>query len=479
MRVLLVKSRSIVSKNSGVTPPLGLMYLASVLRSRLAADVRILDLKFCRQPVGDLMDVVRGFAPDIVGLSALTAEAHLARECARAVKSLDPSMPLLAGGPHASSFVEETLSPGSVDVAVVGEGEETMLDLARLIAADGPSWKTDSALAGIPGIAFVSRDSGKIVLTAPRPAIEDLDSLPFPAWDLVDLPSYWKLPSMATIGIRPYMTVFTSRGCPFHCSYCHNLFGKRFRARSAQNVVAEIVELRQRFGVDDLEVIDDISNFDEARLRRILMALQEAGSRPVLNFPNGIRADLMTPEMVEHLSSAGVGEVSIAVESASPRIQTLIRKRLNLDNVRRTIGQFARRGVLTRGFFMLGFPTESAREMRHTIDFACESPLHLALFFTVNPFKGTLLRKQFEEAGKLCDSACSVDYEYYGAPFNGSDVPAAQFRAIYRSAYARFYGNPARAFRILRDRPYKRDIPRRAWLIARNLASFRRLRESA
>ena len=155
----------------------------------------------------------------------------------------------------------------------------------------------------------------------------------------------------------------------------------------------------------------------------------------------------------------------------------VIRKNLDLDKVAQNIELLARRRVLTRGFFMLGFPTETAEEMRATIDFACRSPLHLALFFTVAPFKGTELHRLYEEAGLHPPSLRTIDYEYYGAPFNGSDVPDWKFRLLYRYAYARFYSLPGRTWRMMRDRPYHGDLPRRVLNILRNVSSFRRLRE--
>lgn len=478
MRVLLVKSRSVVSKNTGVTPPLGLMYLAAVLRAKLGADVRILDLKFCPRPVVDVVDAANELAPAFVGLSALTAEAYLAEQCAAGLKAAFPRLPVLAGGPHASAFVESTLASGNVDVAVIGEGEDTLLELAKLISAEGDGWSSEANLKKIAGIAFRPPGSDEVVRTGPRPVIEDLDSLPFPAWDLVDMPRYWKLASMATVGIRPYMTIFTSRGCPYRCTYCHNLFGKRFRGRSVEGVIDEIREIERVMGVKELEVLDDICNFDEPRLQGILEGLLRRNMHPVLSFPNAVRADLISPETIDLLQRVGAGEVSIAVETASPRLQALIRKGLDLEKVSKTIEECANRRILTRGFFMLGFPTETEEEMRSTIDFACRSPLHLALFFTVNPFPGTELYRQFVEAGKLGSSERTVDYEYYGAPFNGSEVPDARFRWLYRSAYYRFYLNPVRVARILRDRRRLNDLPARAWHVFTNLTSFRRLKES-
>ncbi len=126
---------------------------------------------------------------------------------------------------------------------------------------------------------------------------------------------------------------------------------------------------------------------------------------------------------------------------------------------------------------MLGLPTETEVEMKETIKFAHKSRLHLALFFTPNPYRNTELYDMFIRAGKEPKGASSIDYEYFGAPFNGSEVPDEKYRVLYKWAYAGFYFNPKRMWWILRDRPVKRDIPARAFGLFRNFVSFRRLRE--
>ncbi len=197
----------------------------------------------------------------------------------------------------------------------------------------------------------------------------------------------------------------------------------------------------------------------------------------VLNFPNAIRGDIIKPDLIDLLKQAQVGEVSIAVETASERLQKLLKKNLSLTNVWNTIEYMAERRIFTRGFFMLGLPTETEEEMKETIKFAHKSNLHLALFFTPNPYRNTGLYSMFEKAGKLPGDLNSIDYEYYGSPFNGSKVPDKKYRMLYKWAYYGFYLNPLRMYRIARDRPYWSDIPARAFSLFRNTSSFRRLKE--
>jgi len=473
--VLLVKSRSVVSKiKKGTMPPVGLLYIAACLRARLGADVKVLDAMFEPDILKLVSDEIRLRRPDVVGISALTAEAFLAHRISAAVKAGNKSIPVVMGGPHPSSDPEAVLADPCTDAVVIGEGEETFTELVRLIAEEGPRWSEPKTLRAVAGLAV--RGEGAVDYTAPRPPIQDLDSLPFPAWDLIDYQKFWKTGGMATVGIRPYLPIFTSRGCPYRCVFCHQIFGKAFRARSPENVVAEVA-LIHSLGTKNIEVLDDIANFDQDRFDRILELMLEKDLRSVLNFPNAIRADIVRPESLDLLKRVGVCEVSVAVETASPRLQKLLDKNLSLEKVSRTINLLADRRIFTRGFFILGLPTETEEEMLSTIRFACESRLHLAMFFTPNPYRNTAMHGMFEKAGKLRPDISSIDYEYIGAPFNASEMSDEAYRRTYRNAFLKFYLDPARAYRIARDGPFGWDIPARAYGLFRNYMNFSRLKE--
>ncbi|MEI7527647.1 MAG: radical SAM protein [Elusimicrobiota bacterium] len=473
--VLLVKSRSLVSKINGTTPPLGILYIAARLRQRLGAVVRVVDAALEPDALGAVRSALRGLKPDVVGISSLTAESFLAHRIAAAVKAESPGMPVVMGGPHATSDPAGALADASVDAAVIGEGEETFTELVRVIAEEGPRWREPAALRAVAGLAF--RCDGRTELSAPRAPITDLDSLPFPAWDLIDYKKFWKIGGMASVGVRPYMPIFTSRGCPYHCVFCHQIFGKTFRARSPENV-AEEVAMIHRLGTKSIEVLDDISNFDPDRFDRMLEVLLERNLQSVLSFPNAVRADLIRESSVDLLKRVGVGEVSVAVETVSERLQKLLKKNLSLARVSRTIDMLADRRIFTRGFFMLGLPTETEAELRATIRFAHASRLHLAMFFNPNPFRNTEMYDMFAKAGKLRSDVNPIDFEYFGAPFNASAMSDRTYRMLYRWAYYGFYLNPARAYRIVRDGPFGWEIPARVFNLFRNYASFRRLKES-
>ncbi|MCL4479085.1 MAG: B12-binding domain-containing radical SAM protein [Deltaproteobacteria bacterium] len=454
MKILFIKSRNINTKVIGITPPLGLMYVASYIRATRGDDVRIFDISFHKAPLREIDRIIHEFEPDVIGISALTLEAPALYQIAHFVKTVTGA-PIIVGGPHATSAPDEILENKDIDIAVIGEGEVTFKELLDNLDAGQGIEKVD-------GIMY--RQDDDIIRTPPRGYIDNLNELPFPAWDLIDVNKYAHVKSVSTIIFRssflPYMVMLTSRGCPFQCTFCHNIMGKNFRARSAENVLEEMRILVEQYHINDFEIIDDISNFDRERIKSILSGIIEKGWKVRLSFSNGVRTDMLDEEIISLMQKAGASEVSIAVETVSPRLQKMIKKNLNLEKVKKMIEFAADRGIFLRGFFMFGFPTETEEEMKATIDFACKSKLHIAYFFLLNPYKGTGIYEYVQEMGlgKQLEKIQLDDFDYLAMPLNISDIPDEKFYKLYRSAYIKFYINPARIFRILRTKAVVHDL---------------------
>jgi len=458
-KILLIKAEQNAPTDYHA-PPLGLMAVAANLRKRTGADVRIVHQPVAKIGCGDLGPIVRELEPDWVGISAITFESKGLHRAAAAVKEARPDLTVVAGGPHASIYTREVMQDPNIDYAVLGEGDRSAVELSDALRSGG---KVD----GIDGLAW--REGDELRVRPQTRFVEELDDLPFPAWDLVDIPAYAKYERMSRIGTHRYMGIFTTRACPYKCVYCHRMFGKKLRARSPENVVAEIRKLHDDHGVRELEIVDDCFNFDLPRAKAIFDLIAASGMKLRLMFPNGVRGDRLDEEFMIKGRAAGVTAMSFGIETASPRLQKLLHKNLDLEKVTQSIALARKHHIMTLGFFMLGFPTETAEELAMTVDFAVRSELHAVNFFAVTPFAGTELAEWAAREGK--PAACDFDSPFMGGGFtNLTDLSDRELRGIRRRGVLRFYTRPSRIWSILRDYPDKRGLPHLLGVLLKRLA---------
>jgi radical SAM superfamily enzyme YgiQ (UPF0313 family) len=442
-KITLVKAGVLSPDHPLITQPLGIMYLAAAVR-RAGHEVKLIDAKATGLDDASAARQALAGNPDVVGISGFSNEWDSFEGIGRQVKNLSPGTVLVGGGPHATSYPEEIFERSPFDYLALGEGENTLLELLALVD------KGESA-AKVAGLAC--QVNGEIHFTEEREKIADLDTLPLPAYDLIDTEIYAEFISASPIGRRRYMSVFTSRGCPYRCIYCHNLFGKQFRTKSADRVLEELVLLREKYNIYDIEITDDIFNLDRDRMMEIcrMIISEKLGLR--LSFPNGLRGDRMDAEMIAMLKKAGTVMISYAVETASPRLQKLIRKNNKLEKIFANINETVRQGIFTNGFFMIGFPTETEEEARLTADYAVASKLHSASFFIVTPFKGTSMWDMVPPEDRK--KATVKWFSFHGGYVNLSKMDTKTLYAIRREAYRRFYLSPHRMVRTFWRHPDK------------------------
>jgi radical SAM superfamily enzyme YgiQ (UPF0313 family) len=415
-KVLLVQAAHIYQHHTHLQP-LGIMYIASVLLQE-GHVAHIVDMKVEGMSVDQALEEVRRIGPDILGITAMTYESVCMHELARRVRAEIPHVPIVVGGAHPANEPEETLERNSaIDYVCIGEGEDTMAELVSTLQENGD-------VGEVRGLAY--RDNGHRVRSPPRPFIEDIDRLPFPAWGLTPIKKYF---TMERGGIlfchREFMTVISSRGCPYRCAYCHRNLG-----------------------------MDDMFNLDRKRVQELCGLINERGLDIKITFPNGLRADLMDEETLQALKKAGMYRTMYAIETASPRLQKYIDKNVKLDKAREIIEKTVKMGVMTHGAFMLGFPTETEEEMCKTIDFALSSRFHTAAFYRVMPFRGSALYDMVRER-KPHANLDPTNFEYHSSDINMSEVEESRLTVLRKRAYRKFYMNPVRLFRLLYRLPNK------------------------
>ena len=435
------------------TPPLGALYIAAYLRSKFPLKIRVINQRLEGCSFEALAKMAIEFEADIVGLGSMTPTAHGLSPVIDAIRAERPNTFIVLGGPHVSAFGPGVLAENKADAAISGEGELSMEMLLEAL-------QCGSGLDQIPGLSYRTAEGEIVTNPGETPIVEDLDKLPFPAYDLIDVRRYWRVQSMPPIPRRKYLSLLSSRGCPYTCMWCHNIFGKRFRFHSPERIVAEIEHYVNQYEIDDIEFVDDSFNLDRKRVLDFSEQLLNRNGPIKIAFPNAVRADLLNEETVDALVQAGTYFSSFALESGSPRIQELTGKRLNIPKFLKAIDMAASRGGFTNGFMMLGFPTETASEMEETIRVATESQMHTASFFTVTPFPNTGLYEYAKEhfPEKLARINYS-DMNFCQMRVNMSAVSDDRLFYYQRKAERTFFRRPSRLYRILRDYPQPHLLP--------------------
>lgn len=458
MRILLIRPNSLIVKTP---PPLGLMYVASFIRSKgVPAEIKIVDARRLRLNNAEVKNIIEEFRPSILGITALHFESKEAHAIANIAKSLNKTCVTVLGGPYASSDYKRALEDLSIDYCVVGEGEESFYELTLRIL------ENDTA-GSFSGIAF--RNNAGCFYQPKESYIKDLNSMPFPAWDMVSLEQYFDSRRLS-IGNplqveQRAVPVFTSRGCPFGCYYCHDIFGKNTRFRSPENVLEELVYLVSKYGIKEIEIIDDVFNIDKNRAKQICDLIIKNRLKIKINFGNGLRADVMDEELIDKLKKAGAYRIIYGIESGSPRIQEMIGKRLDLEKTKKIIKVTAKKGISVGGFFMMGFTTETKKEILQTLEFANRSRLHTASFYYVKPFPGTKLNSRINK--EIPDYNSPGFSSYNTLSDNLSCVADKELKDLKRKAYREFYMNIFRVFGIIRTTPNKLSLFKNAVLAVR------------
>ncbi len=436
------------------TPPMGLLYLSAYLRRELKdIEIGIINQRLENCNIEELCERIKTFEPDIIGISTFTTFAYLLPLLVPMLRSACPKAWIIVGGPHASAVRKGVFDDVDIDILVPGEGE---IALKQIIE----SFPERESLQNINGIYWKDKSGEVIQNPGLLPMIENLDELPFPAYDLIDLPRYWKHQSIAPIVRRKYASLVSSRGCPYQCMWCHSIFGRRIRMHSAERVVDEIEYLGKEYNITDFEFLDDNFNFNSKRVIEIAELIHKRGLKTEIAFPTAIRGDLATQEVIDAMHSIGTYLCGYSLETGSPRLQKFTCKRLDIPKFLNAVEMTAKKNIYITGFCMMGFPTETEEELQQTIDVACKSRFHTASFFTVTPFPGTPLFEWVKE--NRPEKLSQLNYnnmDFSAMNVNLTDLPDEVLFAYQRKAMKKFYTDPIRIYRLLRSYPKPLLLP--------------------
>ncbi|MBI4180439.1 MAG: cobalamin B12-binding domain-containing protein [Chloroflexi bacterium] len=427
---------------------MGLAIIAAVLE-RHGYNVSVVDANALRLKPEDVVPYVTD--ADIVGLTAMTPTINTAITIAHHLKKSNPDLPIILGGTHATLLPEETLTnTPQLDVIVKGEGEETILELLQALEQKHP-------LDKIGGISY--RRNGKVVSTPLRPTNIDLNSLPFLAYHLLPWRSYKPHPPHGRA--LPFAAIITSRGCPYHCSYCSKpVFGTKFRAQSPQRVVDEIAYYQDRFGIKEVAFYDDVFTLNQKRADAIAEEIIKRGLK--IYWTCETRVNLVNKDLLSHMKQAGCYAIAYGIESASQEILDTLNKGITIDEVEAAIRLTREAGLQTIGYFMLGSPGETPETISQTIEFAKKSKVDFAQFAVTTPFPGTELYDLYLKDKNSVIPWENFVYEGLGSEmtpiFESEQLNRAALQYWLRKAHREFYLRPSYFWQRIRQISSLQDL---------------------
>ena len=397
----------------GLVAPLGLAYIAAVLENE-GIEVEILDctaegqlegLKYgngVRYGMTDrqIETYIEHYEPDLVGVSCLFSnKAWDAHNVCRIVKEYNTNVITAMGGAHPTALVSETLADRNVDTVIMGEGE----------------WKLQSWInIGCPHVKVIA---GADLL--------DLDSLPMPARHLLPMERYLSGESPHS-GLKrtPVASITTSRGCPFNCNFCaiKCMWGKSYRVRSPENVLAEIDHLTNTYHIKELQIEDDNFTGNKKRAMAICQGIIDRRYDLSINSPSGLAIRSMDEELMDKMKEAGYYSLSFAIESGCQEVLKLMNKKVDLVKAKRLIDYARTIGLKTKAFFILGYPGETKETMKRTVEYASGLMADWSLFFPATNLPGTQMDKLCRDNGWLADP--DLDYRYY---FHRANIKTPEF----------------------------------------------------
>lgn len=450
MKILLINP-PLFNKNlrwdeqSATYPPLGLMYIAAVLEQK-NHNVVIFDGQAQNIFEEELENYIKNENPLVVGITTITLMHKQILKCIDIIKEANKNIKIILGGPHASLLKTKLMEMNSkIDFIVKGESENTIIELIFEMENEGK-------YAEISGIIF--RKEGKIIENKDRPLLDELDNLPFPARHLLDITNSVYKSSFRYMRL-PMTTMITTRGCPYACLFCEHVFGRKYRGHSAEYIINEIEHLQKEYGIKEIQFVDDTFLLDPQKIKTFCNMILEKGIDLTWSCHGRIDVIYQNMELINLIKKAGCWYISFGIESGNKDILTFLRKGINFKQVNEVINQVNKSGIFTKGYFMIGNPTETKETINDTINFAKSLKLDGVQFSLVMPLSNT-------EFYNICAQYGTFDPNAYENMSSHSNEPVylphgltkEYLKTIQKQAYKEFYIRPnyiLRQFFKIRD----------------------------
>jgi len=434
-----------ISRSHYVVPPLGLGYLATSLRSAGYENVIILDCIKENLDFPRFVTTVKNLNPMVIGFQVFSTDYISVKRSIELVKETLPNVTVIVGGPHISATGTQILEDiPQVDYGFVGEAEIGLpLLIRRVLGGEKIAWEE------IPGLVWRSKDGPQ---ANKRVFIDDLDSLGFPAWDLIPPDTYPDAPQGAFYKQFPIAPIASSRGCPYSCAFCASPvnMGKRLRLRSVSHVFSEIELLYHRYGVREFHFVDDAFNASKSRVKSFCEILGRENLDISYTFPNGLRLNTIDEAMLADMKMTGAYAFTVGIESGSQRILNAMNKQLTVEMIREKVNMIKNAGLEPSGFFLLGFPGETKKDMEMTLSLAKSLPLKRAHFSNFLPLPGTEATRKLLESGEI-EALDWGELSYSKVPYAPSGMTKKELKAFQRRAFFEFHLRPKILVKLLSE----------------------------
>ncbi|MGD2090150.1 MAG: radical SAM protein [Candidatus Aminicenantes bacterium] len=433
----LERYSSKIGAAGGEQLPLGIYYLASYLLEN-GYLVKVTDAEANHLTVNEILNEIDQFSPNFVGISSTTVAFHRALECANEIKNKFESIKIILGGPHITSNYKHAMSYPAFDYGVIGEGEITLKELLDHICNHQP-------IEDIKGIVYRDQND-RVIKNPPREYISNLDILPFPAYELVKNMRLYTPPPQNYKSF-PVATIITSRGCPNQCTFCdRNVFGKKYRERSAENVFKEIKLLYEKYQIKEIQFVDDTFLISKKRIYNLFELLDKA--KIMLHWVCLSRINVVDYEFLKFLKSNGCWHISFGIESGDDRILKLIKKNIKLDQAKQVINWCKKLKIKSKGFFIIGHPGENLETIDKTIKISRELKLDDIVVTLNTPLPGSPQYFEANKYGKL-DKTDWSKFNMWQPVFIPHGLSEEILLAKQKEMYRKFYLRPAIVLRYL------------------------------
>ena len=415
-----------------VIPPMGILYLIPPVREYFPDyNISIYDTALPENPLKKLIGYLKENPFDIILFSFNYYEKDIFIRLSKKIKMIFPEKIIIAGGPGITCSVDEIAKKSTLDYFVMGEGEERLINVLSYI--------NDNSTELMDGCG--KKEKGKIVYKKRESVMNDLDRWGIPAWDMIDLKRFSKLPTMNSMLKRStYATIMTSRGCPFNCPFCSSFMRSRYRARSIKNVIKEIRLLYSK-GVREFHFLDDTFNIPEKRAIELLDAISELELDISIAF-QGIRIEYVNKRLVEALKKAGCYKVEFGVQHIDPKITKYIKRDISNSQILKNHRSLKDAGFITNAHFIFGFPGETKEMAKKNLRFAIRLDATYTTFFRLTPFPGTEYEKMITDLTEL--PSTNLNYYNKDKRLNLSAMTNKELVDLQRYAYRKFHYRPVK-----------------------------------